>query len=57
MKLKRNSMDTLTLTVQPYIGYRFLDYEVYKVTATQIWVVNWVNSQTRVYNYIVSQGA
>jgi hypothetical protein len=47
------SIGTISLTIQPYIGYRFLDYEVYKVTATQIYVVNWVNSQTRVYNYIV----
>mgnify|MGYP003631511823 FL=1 len=47
------NIGTISLTIQPYIGYRFLDYEVYKVTATQIYVVNWVNSQTRVYNYIV----
>jgi len=50
-------METLTFTVQPYLGYRFLDYEVYKVTATQIYVVSWVDSQTRIYNYIVSTGA
>lgn len=51
------SVGTISLPVVPYIGYRFLDYEVYRVTATQIYVVSWVDSQTRVYNYIVSTGA
>ena len=45
---------TITLNIKPYIGYRFLDYEVYKVTDTQIWVINWVNSQVRVYRYAVN---
>ena len=46
-----NKDKTIVLSEPPYIGYRFLDYEVYRVTATHIWVVNWVNSQTTKYQY------
>ena len=46
-----NTDKTIVLSEPPYIGYRFLDYEVYRVTATHIWVVNWVNSQTTKYQY------
>jgi len=45
----------VSLNVQPYIGYRFLDYEVYRVDEKYIWVVNWVNSQTKIYEYTVNQ--
>lgn len=48
------SEGTLGLPVQPYVGYTFLDYEVYRVTATHIWVVSWVDSQTRQFKYVVT---
>ena len=45
----------VALPMQPYIGYRFLDYEVYRVDATHIWVVSWVDSQIRQFKYRVTQ--
>ena len=46
--------EVITLVVKPYVGYRFLDYEVYKFDDQYVWVVNWVNSQTKEDQYYVN---
>ena len=44
-----------TLPKKPVIGQRLLDYEVYKITPTELYVVNVVNSQTKVFSYKVRE--
>ena len=44
-----------TLPKQPVIGQRLLDYEVYKITPTELDVVSVVNSQTKVFSYKVME--
>ena len=44
-----------TLPKKPVIGQRFLDYEVYKITPTELYVVNVVNSLTKVFSYEVRE--
>ena len=42
-----------TLPKKPVIGQRLLDYEIYKITPTELYVVNVVNSLTKVFSYEV----
>ena len=44
-----------TLPKKPVIGQRLLDYEVYKITPTELYVVSVVNSQTKVFSYKVRE--
>ena len=44
-----------TLPKKPVIGQRLLDYEIYKITPTELYVVNVVNSQTKVFSYKVRE--
>ena len=50
--MKRAS-NVITFNQKPTVGYRFLDYEVYKVTDTHIWVVNWVTSEQKIFEYVL----
>ena len=43
------------LPKKPVIGQRLLDYEIYKITPTELYVVNVVNSQTKVFSYKVRE--
>ena len=44
-----------TLPKKPVIGQRLLDYEIYKITPTELNVVSVVNSQTKVFSYKVRE--
>jgi len=43
------------LPKKPVIGQRLLDYEIYKITPTELYVVSVVNSQTKVFSYKVRE--
>ena len=43
------------LSKKPVIGQRLLDYEIYKITPTELYVVNVVNSLTKVFSYEVKE--
>ena len=43
------------LPKKPVIGQRLLDYEIYKITPTEVYVVSVVNSQTKVFSYKVRE--